>query len=698
MMATDNIAGHTAAQNTLGEDGLRDGDSLSPTTLTNLIQGVQGNGILRYQDSAYGSSRNETNSGNQPGSMVRATASTLTVSGGFAVLDGAVYEFGTGVGNTITLDLNNGSHGTGALTLAANQEAIYTIYVAPAGGLNKVKYEGGSPVDTTTGLYPSASNQYLIDYDGSSTQDNMKAIVLAQVRVQYIGSGGGSNNLNIVEINDKRVFVKPSADYRVPLSTGTISAGKVSDGGGEGVNTIADFNLLHNENGEITPTADTITAHWVSHPQYAAFDQAAATSGQPGFGSGPSRGTDLSGNHVRNALYFAGRNNEGTSHYSVRLDGQGVEGSMTEITGSITKTITSHGDSFIMLKVATGQTVTLNPERDASANYKFPEGHIIEVCNEGVAGKGNIVFDNQTSPSGVNATLTPGDRATFVYEGSKWMSCNYPIAGGGVTDGDKGDITVSSGGNTWTIDNDAVTYAKIQDVSQTNVFLGRDSAGAGIIEEIDATAARAILNVADGATANAGTVTSVTGTLPISSTGGATPAISIAAASGSDAGSMSAAHFNKLNALTQYTDLQARTAVASNNLVMNNGLQFRASTSIVDAPLNQVGPNDFELILDEAGTVLLAPGGATIGLPNPATSSIGDTYVVINTDTGLGAGTPVTIDRSGMAAFAPLTHGTAQQLNGGTANGSLPAHEAVTIIYTGNPAFPPGAGWYAIGL
>ena len=32
-MATDNIAGHTAAQNTLGEDGLRDGDSLSPTTL-----------------------------------------------------------------------------------------------------------------------------------------------------------------------------------------------------------------------------------------------------------------------------------------------------------------------------------------------------------------------------------------------------------------------------------------------------------------------------------------------------------------------------------------------------------------------------------------------------------------------------------------------------------------------------------------
>ena len=684
-MATDNIAGHTAAQNTLGEDGLRDGDSLSPTTLTNLIQGVQGNGILRYQDSAYGSSRNETNSGNQPGSMVRATASTLTVSGGFAVLDGAVYEFGSGVGNTITLDLNNGSHGTGALTLSTNQEAIYTIYVAPAGGLNKVKYEGGSPVDTTTGLYPSASNQYLIDYDGSSTQDNMKAIVLAQVRVQFIGSGGGSNNLNIVEINDKRVFVKPSADYRVPLSTGTISAGKVSDGGGEGVNTIADLNLLHNENGEITPTADTITAHWVSHPQYAAFDQSAATSGQPGFGSGPSRGTDLSGNHVRNALYFAGRNNEGTSHYSVRLDGQGVEGSQTEITGSITKTITSHGDSFIMLKVATGQTVTLNPERDASANYKFPEGHIIEVCNEGVAGKGNIVFDNQTSPAGVNATLTPGDRATFVYEGSKWMSCNYPIAGGGVTDGDKGDITVSSGGNTWTIDNDAVTYAKIQDVSQTNVLLGRDSAGAGIIEEIDATAARAILNVADGATANAGTVTSIATTAPI--TGGTitgTGTIGIDAATTSTAGSMSAADKSKLDTVatnaTAYTDLQAVSAVqAAGSITLDPNATFQASRSVV-AP---VAPATLQLDrATDSGVVILCPGGQTVNLPDPSVAQDGDTYVVINVNAPTTGA--ITIDRSGFGG---------QLLNGAGTNGSLPTHEAVTIIYAG-AIF----GWYGIGL
>jgi hypothetical protein len=61
------------------------------------------------------------------------------------------------------------------------------------------------------------------------------------------------------------------------------------------------------------------------------------------------------------------------------------------------------------------------------------------------------------------------------------------VAGVGFSDGDKGDITISSTGTVLTIDNDAVTYAKIQNVSATDRLLGRSSAGAGDVEEITCT-------------------------------------------------------------------------------------------------------------------------------------------------------------------------------------------------------------------
>ena len=52
------------------------------------------------------------------------------------------------------------------------------------------------------------------------------------------------------------------------------------------------------------------------------------------------------------------------------------------------------------------------------------------------------------------------------------------------------------------IADDQVTYAKIQDVSATDRILGRDSAGAGVIEEITPANLRTMINVEDGATAD----------------------------------------------------------------------------------------------------------------------------------------------------------------------------------------------------
>jgi hypothetical protein len=53
----------------------------------------------------------------------------------------------------------------------------------------------------------------------------------------------------------------------------------------------------------------------------------------------------------------------------------------------------------------------------------------------------------------------------------------------GVSDGDKGDITVSSSGTIWTVDDGAITFAKIQNIT-TDRLLGRDTALSGSTEEL----------------------------------------------------------------------------------------------------------------------------------------------------------------------------------------------------------------------
>lgn len=115
-----------------------------------------------------------------------------------------------------------------------------------------------------------------------------------------------------------------------------------------------------------------------------------------------------------------------------------------------------------------------------------------------VSGQSDIVasstIDDLTIAAGANITLTTN-------AGTKTLTISAS-GGGSLSDGDYGDITVSSSGTALTIDNTAVTYSKIQNVSAQNKILGRISSGAGTIEEIDCSPfGRSILDDADAAAA-----------------------------------------------------------------------------------------------------------------------------------------------------------------------------------------------------
>lgn len=152
-------------------------------------------------------------------------------------------------------------------------------------------------------------------------------------------------------------------------------------------------------------------------------------------------------------------------------------------------------------------------------------GTTVLVTMDGVTRLANTSGTNtgdQTSIVGITGNKAEFDNAVtdgnFLYVGdiSQYTDEMAQDAVGGMVDGSltyvdgppllqraalTGDVTASAGSNVTTIANDAVTYAKMQNVSATDKLLGRSTSGAGDVEEITCTAAgRALLD--DAAASN----------------------------------------------------------------------------------------------------------------------------------------------------------------------------------------------------
>lgn len=213
----------------------------------------------------------------------------------------------------------------------------------------------------------------------------------------------------------------------------------------------------------------------------------------------------------------------------------------------------------------------------------------------GAGTAGLIDFKDEDNMASDSATAVPSQQSVKAYVDAVPQ----------LSDGDKGDITVASSGTAWTIDNDVVTYAKMQNVSATDKLLGRSTAGAGDVEEITCTAAgRALL---DDANAAAQRTTLELGTIAtqaannVSITGGSVTGITdLAVADGGTGASDAAGAKTNLGFITDVVDdttpqLGGNLDINGNNI--SNGanlLFFGNGTNTLFRPNSSGGEIQFQ--------------------------------------------------------------------------------------------------------
>jgi hypothetical protein len=197
------------------------------------------------------------------------------------------------------------------------------------------------------------------------------------------------------------------------------------------------------------------------------------------------------------------------------ITGQGVSPTWTKLVkGSANQIFQSDGTDIGWVSLSGDATLssgTLTISGNAVTVAKMQQIATASVLGRVTAATGNV------------EVLTATQLTTLINSFSSTLSGAVPASGGGTTnflradgtwaappggvsDGDKGDITVSASGVTWTIDADVVTYAKMQNVSATSRIMGRITAGAGDMEELTGAQATTLLDLFSTTTTTKGLV------------------------------------------------------------------------------------------------------------------------------------------------------------------------------------------------
>jgi hypothetical protein len=558
------------------------------------------------------------------------TNGTLTLGGTLALANG-----GTGATDAATARTNLGLATVAATGAYSDLTGLPTLGTLSSQNANAVTITGGTITGVTMDSITNHVGADHIHYKVKATQTLAKGDV-----VKVVGFNSGEDAFEVAKVS-------ASTDIAVGVIYSALTSGAfgsiINTGLLEGIDTSAfaiGTTLYPNTSGGFTSTKPTtgryqalafvVRSHAnlgtilieASEPQATSLSQFTNDSGYI---------TGITSSNVTTALGYTPYNATNPSGYTTN-----------------TGTVTSVGGTGTVSGLSLSGSVTTSGNLTLGGTLSLTSGNVTTAL-------GYTPYD-ATNPSAyiTSSALTP-------YLTSATAATTYQPLDGDLTAiaalaGTAG-IVRKTAANTYTLD--TATYL-------TGITSGQVTTALGFTP-YNAT------NPA-GYTTNTGTVTGVTGTAPIVSSGGVAPAISISAATTSAAGSMSAADKTKLDGI----------ATSANNYVLPKATATAlGGVEVFDATVQTVAANAVTSTAARTyGVQLNAADQMVVNVPWVDTAGSGTVTSVAGTGTVSGLTLSGTVTTSGNLTLGGTLSVTASNFASQTANTILAAPTGVAGVPT----------------